>query len=540
MAGLSPIPSTPRRKTSPPSNMLTTPSSSNTYATPISTLVPFSSTSIPRLQALYSDFSRQKHSNPTSYNANIDWWRKALESVVGSGLQSDVHDNNFSQQTPLRNTRRNEDVGSISITTTPGMSDRLVLHAGRELMDRVKIPKVGKPLSLGAVLVSKSELRTTRSVVPLSEFLSLTTSIYDPGWLPTRIAKYVVGRPLWWALEQMGVVGEEGLLTGSGEQRQQHKDTGWWGDYVMVRLVEAAAGKVMDIQEGRMASAGDALYTLDSFRQAFASVVGVNNEDEDEDTVVPVALRETDAKVLIKYLERERGVLVQVKDVIKFVDKYASAEERTVTAVDCGILELKNAIHNLTFQVDSLQSKIDECTRKASQALQQKRKAAALSYLRSRKQLEDLLHKRLGSLSTLESTFITVEAAAGDVEIMKSYESSTATLRAILSHPSLERSSIDKTMDALADANADARDVDEAVRLGGDIAVGVEGAVDDGELEEELRAMILEAEKEKEQGEKEIEENGIAMRLEDAHRVPSDAPLRETLGRPEREGVAVS
>lgn len=115
----------------------------------------------------------------------------------------------------------------------------------------------------------------------------------------------------------MGVVGEEGLLTGSGEQRQQHKDTGWWGDYVMVRLVEAAAGKVMDIQEGRMASAGDALYTLDSFRQAFASVVGVNNEDEDEDTVVPVALRETDAKVLIKYLERERGVLVQVKDVSK-------------------------------------------------------------------------------------------------------------------------------------------------------------------------------------------------------------------------------
>lgn len=42
------------------------------------------------------------------------------------------------------------------------------------------------------------------------------------------------------------------------------------------------------------------------------------------------------------------------------MDKYASAEERTVTAVDCGILELKNAIHNLTFQVGSLQSKIDE------------------------------------------------------------------------------------------------------------------------------------------------------------------------------------
>ena len=57
-------------------------------------------------------------------------------------------------------------------------------------------------------------------------------------------------------------------------------------------------------------------------------------------------------------------------------------------------------------------------TRKASSALQQKRKPAALTYIRSRKQLEDLLSKRLCSLSTLESTFITVEAAVGDVEVL--------------------------------------------------------------------------------------------------------------------------
>lgn len=32
-------------------------------------------------------------------------------------------------------------------------SDRLVLHAGRDLLDRLKFPKVGKPLALGAILV---------------------------------------------------------------------------------------------------------------------------------------------------------------------------------------------------------------------------------------------------------------------------------------------------------------------------------------------------------------------------------------------------
>ena len=34
--------------------------------------------------------------------------------------------------------------------------------------------------------------------------------------------------------------------------------------------------------------------------------------------------------------------------------------------------------------------------------------------------MEDLLNKRLGALSTLESTFISVEAAAGDVEVRAS------------------------------------------------------------------------------------------------------------------------
>lgn len=50
-------------------------------------------------------------------------------------------------------------------------------------------------------------------------------------------------------------------------------------------------------------------------------------------------------------------------------------------------------------------------------ALQQKQKPLALSYLRSRKQLEDLLNKRLASLGTLESTLVSIETATGDVQV---------------------------------------------------------------------------------------------------------------------------
>ncbi|KAF9475867.1 hypothetical protein BDN70DRAFT_883201 [Pholiota conissans] len=309
--------------------------------------------------------------------------------------------------------------------------------------------------------------------------------MYDPGWLPVRIASYVVGKPLWWALEQIGIVGEEGLLGGSS-RGHHHKDTSWWDTYVLLHLVEAAADEVLERQAGLQVNAGDALYTLDTFRTTFGACVDAAGLLE--------PLRELDARVLVKYLERDRGALVVDKEIIKFVDKQAPAEECTITGVDAGIVELKTAIRNLYAQVDALHGKIDDCTHKASAALQQKRKPAALSYLRSRKLLEEQLNKRLGSLSTLESTFLTVEAAAGDIKIMKTYESSTATLRAILAHPSIERSSVDKTMEALAEASTDAKELDDAIRIGGDVALGVGEIVDDEELEEEWKAMVKEME----------------------------------------------
>ncbi|KAF9527003.1 Snf7-domain-containing protein [Crepidotus variabilis] len=465
-----------------------------------SNLAPFSTTSTSRLQALYSDFSRQKQSNPASYHANVEWWRKALESLVISGSQ----DIDFSVSTL-------ED-------STPPKSDRLILHAGKPLVERVKIPKVGKPLSLGAVL---SDLRSSKIALPLSEFLNANASIYDPGWLPGRIASFVVGKPLWWALEHMGIVGEEGILgsfSSSPASGRNSQSTSWHGDYVLVSLVERAADEVEDMLAKKMASKTDALFTKESFRDAFGAAAGGDD-----------VLREADATVLVKYLERDRGVVVVDKEIIKFVESAASAEERTITAVDRGILELKTAIRNLDAQIESLQSKVDECTKKATLALQQKRKPAALGYIRSRKLLEGVLEKRLGSLSTLEATFISVETAAGDIEIMKSYESSTTTLRNILSHPSLERGKIDETMEALAEANTNAKEVDDIIRIGGDVALGIDDAVDDDELEEEWKAMV-----------KEIEVDNMAKTLAQGGRIPEHESSKDEAVTEGSAGVLVA
>ncbi|TFK30084.1 hypothetical protein FA15DRAFT_580927 [Coprinopsis marcescibilis] len=426
-----------------------TPSTPSSSSLRILSIPPFNQASTTRLQALYSDFTRQKHSNPVSFQANVEWWKNALETVVTYGLQDS-----------------NESAGS-----------RVILHANSTLQERVKIPKVGKPLALGTVL---TELHSLRSFIPITEFMNLKASIYATSSLPVRLVSYVVGKPLWWALEHAGVVGDEGIFGSSTSER--NKSTAWHGDYVLIPSLETVADAIMEAQRDSETTTADALYTWPCFSRTFAHVLDDSFDQIDKQ----------DLKVLLKYLERDRGLVVYDKDVIKFVESDADVEERSITAVDRGVLELKNVVESLAQQLESLQNKIDRCTREASISMKQGRKSIALNHLRLRKQLHELLDKRLNSHATLESTLLTVEAAMEDREIMESYQSSTATLKAILAHPSLQRENIEKTMEALAEANTDAHEVDEAIKVGGDIALGVDANISDAEVEEELEALVQE------------------------------------------------
>ena len=148
----------------------------------------------------------------------------------------------------------------------------------------------------------------------------------------------------------------------------------------------------------------------------------------------------SDVKVLLQYLERDRKAIVTDRDVIKFVDESSEAEGvRLITQVDHGVLEMKLAVGKLQDQIEDIHREIEECVKgfllgspswyadgglfcysraaKIMEQLRRKRKEMAMSYLRSRKQLEDLLSKRLRSLETVQSTLLQVESAAGDIEV---------------------------------------------------------------------------------------------------------------------------
>ncbi|KAJ3552379.1 hypothetical protein NM688_g4178 [Phlebia brevispora] len=447
-----------------------------------------SSTSIPRLKTLYSDFARHKHSNPSSYSSNVDWWRRSLEAVVLKGWQ-----------TPS--------------ATETSCSDRLILHAnGPALAEVFRYEGVGKPLGLAAVI---AELAESKAYYPLSQFLTSAQSIYDPGWLPYRIASFVVGKPLWWALQQLSVVESDHAGGRGGDAERWNKVK---GDYVVVSLLEQAADGALRKQQVKTGiSLADSLYNFESFKKEFAG-----------DCIEGVTLSDTDMKVLLKYLERDRKAVIVEQEAIKFATPSDVSE---ITAVDIGVLELKLAVTNLEASVQKIQGEIDEQSEKTAAALKQKRKEVAMSHLRARKRLDDLLKKRLGSLDILHSTLLRVEASAGDVQIMKSYESSTATLRSILAHPLLQREKIDETMDAMASANADAQEIDDTIRIGAEITQG-EAGIDEAELEEELNKLVQEEEAEKTKAEEKAAED-LRLKLASME-LSTPSKALETSATPER------
>ena len=102
-------------------------------------------------------------------------------------------------------------------------------------------------------------------------------------------------------------MGEDGILP-SGSGGAGDKDTGWWGEYVVLALVEKAADGVVARQRGKGGGAGDGLFSFEGFRRGFGTVL----EDGDGEGAV---LGERDAKVLVRYLERDRRVIVVDKEV---------------------------------------------------------------------------------------------------------------------------------------------------------------------------------------------------------------------------------
>ncbi|KAH7094026.1 hypothetical protein BKA62DRAFT_721422 [Auriculariales sp. MPI-PUGE-AT-0066] len=435
--------------------MSTTTMSSTPVAAFLATLPEFSSAS--RVSALYSDVARQKQSEQAQYERVVSFWQRILEELLAHGLQ----------------------------TTGEDGGDTLVLHANDALLESLRWQKQGKPRSLGCAVVDATTAASSSGPPRL-----IPVSIYTPSSLIYRAARTLVGVPLWWALQQLSLVGRDD---------PEHDGDDFWkrakGDYVVLSNLEKAAQNIIQHQyEKPHVSLVDSLYSLSSFKKEFA-----------ENALPEATLSGADIKVLLRHLTRDKQVLVFEQEVVKFAAE--GKEPEPVTEVDLGVLQMQNAVNALETQIDELQKQIAERTSKITTALcaGESRKPLALSYLRSRKQLEDLLSKRLGSLEVLQTQLTAVERAVGDAEIIQAYETSTRTLRTALARPELQRERVDATLENMAEALADQREIDDAIRAGEAVAVGEQ--VDDDELASELAALAKEAHAEQEADERKQKEH---------------------------------
>ena len=103
---------------------------------------------------------------------------------------------------------------------------------------------------------------------------------------------------MWWTLEALGVVNED--------QGVKEDDRRWWGDYVLIEPLERVADAVLEMQKTTPSiGPGGSLYTLDGFQRDFCKVLGNNQK----------RMTSGDAKVLLRYLERDRNAVVVDREV---------------------------------------------------------------------------------------------------------------------------------------------------------------------------------------------------------------------------------
>ncbi|WVO18556.1 hypothetical protein L204_106275 [Cryptococcus depauperatus] len=413
-----------------------------------------------RLQALYASTSAQRTTNLTGYNANSQWWASILEETLRTGWLN------------------GED------------GDRLIMRVDEALLGRLVDEKGLRPRGIGGVM-ERLATATPSAIHTLASFMTSSTPLY----LPPTLASRFIGRPLWWAFSQLNPFG--------GGDNAEREETLWtrYGkgkEYVhMILLEQSTAAFSAYMLKNPVLSYTGSLYDLESFLTEYGQVCFPKGTTKKQLPEGKHQLSKRDVEVLVKWMSRDCGLIVTDGTVIKILEVGQTVADHPITDADRGSVSVSKALLKIKLQIEDIERQITESQQKAKKYLTSNQKSVALSYLRSKKQLEELLSKRVASSEQLRAVISSIDQAKGDAEIMAAYEISAATLSKVLAHPALSPDSIASTTDALAEAMANQEEIDQAVRVGREVAMGSRRMdVDEDELAKELEDLVKE-EKEK-------------------------------------------
>ncbi|CAO1624721.1 unnamed protein product [Parajaminaea phylloscopi] len=450
------------------------------------------------LPSLYSSLSSLQKSNPTAYASNVEWWRQTLCDLVWQGAQP-----------------------SSAATTAKGKGkeDRLVLHLNESLIDAFTLQDVGRPMGIGTVIL---DLEKRADVVDLQRYLSQTTPFAGPSrlgatssrtsYIPSArsVAAFVLGKPLTYALGALGLT--------SSDDEDADEMAEWkraQGDWVCWQNLEAAGSTVLSAHFARSTSPLDCLFTLATFRDLVSSAL-------------PHLQSDVDLRVLLKYLCRDRGLAVTQDGIVKLARSEGEVGAvKQLSQDDKALVAVKETHAKLEKQIQQIEERIRDRESALTQAIRTKQpQKMSLHLLRSKRELTELLQRRLDSKAQLDTILLKIEQSASDIEILDAYEASTGVLRNLTAKSGgVER--VESVMSKLEDAMADQAEVDGAMREGNEAVhrttrTAAELEEDERELQEEMARLEEEEQREREEA-------------EEKRRLAEEAQARERQERKERK-----
>lgn len=398
-----------------------------------------------RLSALYSDFAPLRTLNPDGYTANVLAWQQALAHSL-------IH---------------------VSSSTTPSLFS---LTLNTSLLRDLNTDQWGMPLSLGTVT---REALTRREWIEHAEFVNSREPVV--GQSRWRIPGIV--EVLGWGVKSLG-----GMVFGAGTE-----SLGNGRRVIVVENLEIAAREVKSRIEDKT-SRTDRIVTKKEFREQFQDCADSSKR-----------LSEEDVDLLLKFLERDKGLLVTDGVTVKFKTPGEKDIAGVITTEDATIASLKSLIKDLTAQITLLETRVTECSLSAKESISKGHKTSALATLKSKKMTEATLAKRYATLNQLQDVFSSIEQASDQVELVKIMEDSGKVLAGLNKEVGgVDR--VDDVVDALREQMSTVSEVGDIIN-----EVGKE-SVDDMEVDEELEELEraenakIEAEKRRQIEEREMSE----------------------------------
>lgn len=334
----------------------------------------------------------------------------------------------------------------------------MILSADESLLRALESKQYGRPLALGAVLRDAAQ---QGDIIPLQDFLKSQQSIYYKSWssIPWNVAS--------WSFKQLGLTG---AFTFGGNDRLPG------GQFVVIANLEAASKAVVE----------NTAPLTSRFERTFSKV---QFQTEFRDSILKgQQLSEMDMEVLLRFMSRDQGLLLYDGKTIKI--KTPGAPETAITPEDETIASLRELTEYLEHQTAILEKKIDDLDITAKEAVAKKNRVSALAALKSKKLAETSLQTRFATLNQLEAVSIKIEQASDNVQLVKVMGASADVLKGL--HAQVGGAEgVEEVVDRMREQMSQADEVSSILAESGPV-------VDQGELDDELDAMLQE-EREKEE-----------------------------------------